>query len=47
MAITKTSPRRRRSPDLPETMRAAVFRGHERIQLEEVPVPVYGPPTPS
>lgn len=30
-------------PPLPDTMRAAVFRGHERIQLEEVPVPVCGP----
>ena len=30
-------------PPLPETMRAAVFRGHERIGIEEVPVPSCGP----
>ena len=32
-----------RSADLPETMRAAVFRGHEQIRLEEVPVLLCGP----
>ena len=43
MAVTEASTLGRRSPDLPETMRAAVYRGRERIQLEEVPVPVCGP----
>jgi alcohol dehydrogenase len=35
--------RHRPPPALPETMRAAVFRGHERIQLEQVAVPSCGP----
>jgi threonine dehydrogenase-like Zn-dependent dehydrogenase len=33
----------RRSPELPTTMRAAVFRGPGRIELEEVAVPACGP----
>jgi alcohol dehydrogenase len=33
----------RRTADLPDTMRAAVFRGREQIRLEEVPLPVCGP----
>ena len=43
MAVTEVSTLGRRAPDLPETMRAAVFRGRERILLEEVPVPACGP----
>ena len=43
MSTAEASTQRRRSPDLPETMRAAVFRGRERIQPEEVPVPACGP----
>ena len=43
MATTEASTLGRRAPDLPETMRAAVFRGHERIQLEEMPAPACGP----
>lgn len=35
--------RAQRPPDLPGTMRAAVFRGHEQIRLEEVAVPACGP----
>src|SRR6201747_2303146 len=42
MSIIAAFPQRRQAPDLPETMRAAVFRGRERIQLESVPVPACG-----
>lgn len=31
------------SIELPDTMHAAVFRGHEQIRLEEVPMPTCGP----
>ena len=43
MAMTEPTTVRGESVELPDTMRAAVFRGHERIQLEEVPVPACGP----
>lgn len=42
MSVTETA-RAERPPELPQTMRAAVFRGHEQIRLEEVPVPACGP----
>lgn len=40
---TAEATRVQRPPELPDTMRAAVFRGHEQIRLEEVPVPACGP----
>jgi threonine dehydrogenase-like Zn-dependent dehydrogenase len=40
---TSPRPAARELPPLPDTMRAAVFRGHEQIRLEEVPVPRCGP----
>jgi alcohol dehydrogenase len=43
MAIIDTQTQARRTAGLPETMRAAVFRGREQIRLEEVPVPACGP----
>jgi alcohol dehydrogenase len=33
----------RQAPELPATMRAAVFRGPGRIELGDVPVPGCGP----
>jgi len=42
MTIADAHTEPRRSPDLPDTMQAAVFRGHERIRLEEVAVPACG-----
>jgi threonine dehydrogenase-like Zn-dependent dehydrogenase len=43
MATTRTQPGPTFAPDLPDTMQAAVFRGHEQIRLEEVRMPVCGP----
>jgi alcohol dehydrogenase len=43
MTVTGLSAQPRRSVDLPDTMHAAVFRGRERIEREEVPVPRCGP----
>ena len=43
MSITVPAYATRRVPDLPDTMHAAVFRGHEAIRLEEVPLPPCGP----
>lgn len=43
MATIHSEPGLRREPGLPDTMRAAVFRGHERIGIEEVPLPACGP----
>src|SRR6478735_497363 len=40
---TPTTQSAQRPPALPDTMHAAVFRGRERIRLEEVPVPACGP----
>jgi len=31
------------SPKLPETMRAAVYRGKQQVEIEEIPVPEIGP----
>src|SRR3954447_21416402 len=43
MSITLPAPATRRAPDLPDTMNAAVFRGHEAIRLEELALPPCGP----
>jgi threonine dehydrogenase-like Zn-dependent dehydrogenase len=43
MSTTVQPVPRQRAEGLPETMRAAVFRGRESIRLEEVPVPALGP----
>jgi len=43
MTSTTQTPAARTTASLPDTMRAAVFRGRERIGIEEVPVPTCGP----
>jgi alcohol dehydrogenase len=43
MSTTHDTVAGRPAPELPDTMRAAVFRGAGRIRMEEVPMPVCGP----
>ena len=42
MSVSLPDTAHRRADDLPQTMRAAVFRGREQIRIEEVPVPACG-----